>query len=75
MKFKGKYSSYPVTVMETNPRERHYRRSWYARTGNLITTSEISKERCIELHLAKLDMELERINKEEHEVERNCLSY
>ncbi len=75
MKLKGKYNTYPVTVMKTNPRERHYRRSWYARTGNIVTTSEISKKKCIELHLAKLDKEHERINREEHEVERNCFSY
>ena len=75
MKLKGKYSSYPVTIMETYPRERHYRRSWYARTGNLITTSEISREQCITLHLTKLDKQFERINREEHEVERNCYSY
>lgn len=75
MKLKGNHNTYPITVMETNPRERHYRKSWYARTGNLVTTSEISEERCIELHLAKLDKEYGRINREEHEVERNCYSY
>lgn len=75
MKIKGKYNNYPVTVMETNPRERNYHRSWYARTGNLITTSEISEEQCIALHLAKLDKDYERINREESEVERNCFCY
>lgn len=75
MKLKGKHNTYPITVMETNPRERHYRKLWYARTGNLVTTSEISEEKCVEMHLVKLGKEYERINREEHEVERNCYSY
>ncbi len=75
MKIAGKHKDYPVSIKETNPRERNYQKAWTATTGNVVTTSKVSEIRCMELHIAKLDKELEQINRNEREVERNSSCY
>ena len=36
-------------------RERNYQTTWVAKTGNIITTSAISKEQAVERHKRKLE--------------------
>lgn len=36
-------------------RERNYQTTWVAKTGNIITTSAISKEQVVECHKRKLE--------------------
>ena len=44
-------------------RERNYKAAWVAKTGNIITTSTVSKEQAIEKHKKKLRKITERIEK------------
>lgn len=68
MIFQGKYGNYPITLTRKN-------KEWYARTGNLITTSRINRDACLENHIKKLDKQMQKINREERETERNCFCY
>lgn len=66
----------PIFVKQETPRENNYNPCWTARTGNIITTSNISEDKAVELHKKKLlAAEYERINRSEHLVELCCLSY
>lgn len=69
MLFQGKYGNYPITITRKNGSE------WNARTGNLVTTSRVNREACIENHIKKLDKQVQKINLEERETERNCFCY
>ena len=55
MLYQGKYKKYPVTLEITKPRERNYHKAWRARTGNIVTTSVVSKRECLKRHIEKLD--------------------
>lgn len=44
-------------------RERNYKAAWVAKTGNIITTSTVSKEQAIEKHKKKLRKIIERTEK------------
>ena len=35
-------------------RERQYKTVWECKTGNLITFSTVSKEKCVKKHIAKM---------------------
>ena len=56
----------PVFITYSNPRERGYKPCWTAKTGNLITTSEVSEGVCRSKHVRRLErLEMKRINREE----------
>lgn len=38
----------------TKCRERNYQTVWECKTGNIITFSTVSKEKCIRKHIAKM---------------------
>lgn len=44
-------------------RERNYKAAWVAKTGNIITTSTVSKEQAIEKHKKKLRKIIERTDR------------
>ena len=43
-------------------RERNYKAAWIAKTGNIITTSTVSKEQVVEKHKKKLKKIMERMD-------------
>ena len=66
----------PIFVKQETPRENNYNPCWTARTGNIITVSNVSEEKVVELHTKKLMIEQYRkINHSEHLVELCCLCY
>lgn len=46
-------------------RERNYKAAWVAKTGNIITTSTVSREQAITKHKKKLRKIMERTDKNE----------
>ena len=44
-------------------RERNYKAAWVAKTGNIITTSTVSKEQAIAKHKKKLRKIIERTDR------------
>lgn len=66
----------PIFVRRDTPRENNYKPCWTARTGNIVTISNVSEEKALELHKKKLLAEdFKEINRSERLVELCCLSY
>ena len=42
-----------MIITRTKCKENQYRETWYCRTGNIITVSKISREKCVKKTLTQ----------------------